>query len=157
MRTELDMILFQSSDISKLRYSINWFFPLRRALWMSVLKEKMESLWPKKLNHWRNLKFDPGFRLIGEYLSQYRVNLNKIFSNDSESRVEFQFHQWLDFLGQNDSIFSFIVYRTQSLLGTTLSAPIRDILKYEHKLKNKNSWKQFISSISSSTQDWFIT
>ena len=157
MKTELDMILFQSSDISKLRYSINWFFPLRRAPWMSVLKEKMESLWPKKLSHWRNLKFDPGFRLIGEFLSQYRVNLNKIFSNDSESRVEFQFHQWLDFLGQNDSIFSFGVYRTQSLLGTTLSATIRDILKYEHKLKNKNSWKQFISSISSSTQDWLIT
>ena len=49
------------------------------------------------------LKFDPVFRVIGEYLSQidsilknnfkidsqYRVNLSQIFSNYSESRVEF--------------------------------------------------------------------
>ena len=40
---------------------------------------------------------------------QYRVNLTQIFSNYSETRVEFQFRQWLNFLGQNDSIFSFSV------------------------------------------------
>ena len=49
------------------------------------------------------LKFDPGLRVIGEYLSQidsqyrvnfkiasqYRVNLTQIFSSYSESCVEF--------------------------------------------------------------------
>ena len=69
------------------------------------------------------LNFDPGFRVIGEWRifepnrldfeskfkidSQYRVNMTQIFSNYSESWVEFEFHQWLNFLGQNDSIFSF--------------------------------------------------
>ena len=57
------------------------------------------------------LKFDPGLWATGEYLisidSQYRVKLTQIFSNYSESLVEFQFHQWLKFLGKNDSIFSF--------------------------------------------------
>ena len=54
------------------------------------LNEKMESFWPKKLSHWGELKFYPGFRVIGEYLSQidstYRVNLTQIFSNYSEYR-----------------------------------------------------------------------
>ena len=39
------------------------------------------------------LKFDPGFQVIGEYMSQIdstlRVNLTQIFSNYFESRVEF--------------------------------------------------------------------
>ena len=50
-----------------------------------ILTRKVESL--------VELKFDPGFRVIGEYMSQidfqYRVNLTQIFSNCSESRVEF--------------------------------------------------------------------
>ena len=41
------------------------------------------------------LKFDPGFRVIGEYLSQ----------TDSILRVNLK--NWPNFLGQNDSIFSF--------------------------------------------------
>ena len=58
-----------------------------------TLKEKMESFWPKKLSHCMvELKFDQGFRVIGEYLnqfdSQYRINLTQIFSNYSEYRVE---------------------------------------------------------------------
>ena len=86
-----------------------------------------------KLSHWKKngviltwkiidslveLKFDPGFRVIGIYLSkltlywesiwinsQYQVNLTQIFSIHSESRVEFWFHQRINFLGQNASIF----------------------------------------------------
>ena len=41
--------------------------------------------------------------------SQYRVNLTQIFSNYSESQVEFQFRQWLIFLGQNYFIFFIFV------------------------------------------------
>ena len=41
--------------------------------------------------------------------AQYQVNLIQIFFNYSESRVEFYFRQWLNFLGQNDCIFSFSV------------------------------------------------
>ena len=52
--------------------------------------------------------------------SQYRVNLTQIFSNYSESLVEFQFYQWLNFLGQNDSIFSFSVYVQSSQKNTLL-------------------------------------
>ena len=48
------------------------------------------------------------------FYSQYRVILTQIFSNYSESRVEFQFRQWLKFLGQNDSIF-LSVYRDMQL------------------------------------------
>ena len=70
-----------------------------------ILTWKVESL--------VELKFDPGFRVIEKYFSQfasqYLVNLTEIFSNYSESRVEFQFHQWLNLLGQKDSIFSFNV------------------------------------------------
>ena len=43
-----------------------------------ALKEKMDSFWPKKLSQ-GELKFDPGFRVIGEYMSKIdsilRVNL----------------------------------------------------------------------------------
>ena len=66
------------------------------------------------------LKFDSGFQVIVEYLSQvgsilrvnlidfqYRIILTQIFSNYLESRVEFYFHLWLNILGQNDSIFFF--------------------------------------------------
>ena len=41
--------------------------------WMNAdsLKEKMESFWPKKFSHSMvELKFDPRFRVIGEYYSQ---------------------------------------------------------------------------------------
>ena len=140
--------------------------------------------WKKKRSHFdlkswvtAELKFDPRFRVIGEYLSQIdlilrvnsnwfseskltqywdsiqidsrnpnwlniksqfkltfgiqidsilRVNSNwfseskltQIFSNYSESRVKFQFSQWLNFLGQNDSIFSF------SVLAKTSRPPV---------------------------------
>ena len=46
-----------------------------------LLKEKMESFRPKKVGHCKvELKFDPGFRVIEEYLSEIYsiliVNLN---------------------------------------------------------------------------------
>ena len=87
-----------------------------------------------------------GFRVIGEYLSQidsilrvkfkidsilrrkfkidsqYRVKLTQIFSNYSESHVEFKFHEWLSFLGQNDSIFSFSVHEL-GMSGTLTLRP----------------------------------
>ena len=37
-------------------------------------------------------------------------NLTQIFFNYSESLIEFYFRQWLNFLGQNDSIFFFQCY-----------------------------------------------
>ena len=43
--------------------------------------------------------------ISSQFDSQYRVNLTQIFSNYSESRVKFSFSPWLNFLGQNDSIF----------------------------------------------------
>ena len=53
----------------------------------------MESFWPKKFESLVELKFDPEFRKIWEYLSQidsqYGANLTQIFSNYLESRVEF--------------------------------------------------------------------
>ena len=50
-------------------------------------KEKMESFWPKKVESPVELKFDPGFRVIGEYLSQI----------DSS-----QFFNWLSISSQFD-------------------------------------------------------
>ena len=44
--------------------------------------------------------------LVCQFDSQNRVNLTQIFSNYSEFRVEFYFHQWLKLLGQNGSFFS---------------------------------------------------
>ena len=74
------------------------------------LKETMEYF-DLKVESLMELKFNPGFRVIGKYLSQidcqYRVNLTQIFSNYSESRVEFKFRQWFSFSSQNDSIFFF--------------------------------------------------
>ena len=57
-------------------------------------------------------------------LTQYRVNLTQIFSNYSDSRVEFHFHQWLKFLGQNDSIFSSSVrWKYRLLISLELKWP----------------------------------
>ena len=69
-------------------------------LWFFFAKawslKKMQSLWPKKVGSLAEL-----LRLNFKIGSQYRVNLTQIFSNYSDST------QWLNFLGQNDSIFSF--------------------------------------------------
>ena len=79
-----------------IRFYIDWSRKI--LVKYSTLKEKMESVWPKKLSHLAELKFDPLFRVIGEYLSQI----------DSILRVKLSIWlQWLKFLGQNDSIFSF--------------------------------------------------
>ena len=51
---------------------------------MRTLKEKRVIL-TLKVESLAELKFDPGFRVIGEY----RVNLTQIFSDYSESNVEF--------------------------------------------------------------------
>ena len=48
------------------------------------------------------LKYDPGFWVIGEYLSQYQVNLTQIFSNYSGRILVPSVTQ---LLGQNDSFF----------------------------------------------------
>ena len=96
----------RSGSIFSLHWKKNWV----------ILTKKVESL--------AELKFDPGFWVIREYVlesnwldidSQFKLALNiestwtKIFSNYSESQVEFYFRLWLNFLGQNDSIFSFRV------------------------------------------------
>ena len=49
----------------------------------------------------------PKLKYLSQIESMLRVSLTQIFSHYSESRVEFKFHQWLNFLGQNNSIFSF--------------------------------------------------
>ena len=53
-----------------------------------TLKEKMESFWPEKFESLAELKFDPGFRVIGEYSSQInsilRVNLTIWLSISSQ-------------------------------------------------------------------------
>ena len=77
------------------------------------------------------LKLDPGF--WREYLSQIdsilRVNMTSILISSqfdsnillySESRVEFQFHQLLNFLGQNDSIFTFSAPRGNLLYNSAM-------------------------------------
>ena len=64
------------------------------------LKEKMESFWPKILSHWWNKNSTQDTEL----LQNIWVKLTQIFSNYSESWVEFWFHKRLKFLGQNDSI-----------------------------------------------------
>ena len=46
--------------------------------------------------------------------------MTQILSNYSESGVEFQFHQWLNFLGQNDSIFSFSGEQNKKSASPTL-------------------------------------
>ena len=60
---------------------------------VAFLEEKMESIWPQKLSHRVELKFDPGFQVIGEYFSQidsqYRINLTQILTNYSESGSNF--------------------------------------------------------------------
>ena len=61
---------------------------------IAVTERKNGVIWPKKWSL-SVLKFD----------SQYRVNLTQIFFNYLESRVDFEFRQWLNFLGQNYSIF----------------------------------------------------
>ena len=43
-----------------------------------------------------------------------------IFSNYSESRVEFYFRQWLNFLGQNDSIISLSCVAVRGVAGEQL-------------------------------------
>ena len=77
---------------------INVYFLLSPLLTVLItLKGKLDwSHWSQSL---AELKFDTRFRVIGEYLSQI----------DSILRVNFEitFRKWLNFLGQNDSIFSF--------------------------------------------------
>ena len=72
---------------------------------------KTSTHWKKKLSHFDLKSWVNGGSKIREsncqFDTQYRVNLTQIFSNCSE--VEFLFRQWLNFLGQNDSIFSFSV------------------------------------------------
>ena len=55
--------------------------------------------------------------ISSQFDSQYRVNLTQIFSNYTEFRVEFWFRQRLNFLGQNDSIFSLSV-QVQQFIGS---------------------------------------
>ena len=56
------------------------------------------------------LKFDPGFRVIGEYLKQ----INSIL------RVNF----WIEFLGQNDSIFFFQCVSRSSLFNPSANSSV---------------------------------
>ena len=58
----------------------------------TTLKEKMESFWPKKFELPAALKFNPGFREIGEYFNQIpsilTVNLNwLLISSQFDSNI----------------------------------------------------------------------
>ena len=54
------------------------------------------------------------YRIFEKY-SILRVNSNWL-SISSQFQVEFYFHQWLNFLGQNDSLFSFSVSHKKKTL-----------------------------------------
>ena len=74
-----------------------------------ALKEKMESF---DLKSWvtGGTKFNPRFRVIGEYLNQIDSILSQFGLNILQLlRIpgRILFPQRLNFLGQNDSIFSF--------------------------------------------------
>ena len=60
--------------------------------------------WKKKWSHFDLKSWVTGGTKIRHGIPS---NLTQIFSNYLESRVKFYFHQWLNFSGQNDSIFSF--------------------------------------------------
>ena len=49
-------------------HQINLLFPILNR--RKIVKEKMESSGPKKFESLEEQKFVPGFRVIGEYLSQ---------------------------------------------------------------------------------------
>ena len=61
------------------RGPINDLLSDKRVTALVTLKQKVESFWLKKLSHWQDLKFDTGFRVIGENLCQidspYRVKI----------------------------------------------------------------------------------
>ena len=116
-------------------------------------KTRSQLHWQKKWSHfdlksWVILWTKIGFRVIGEY-SQYRVNLTQIFSNYSESRLEFQFRNWLNFLGPNDSIFLSVLTPFSGIL-TSFSAisPINMILKAVINWRNIISWTSIQSSMT---------
>ena len=96
------------SQIDNLTFNVesNWLFDfqyrVKLIIWLSI-SSQIDYL---TFNIESNWLFD----------FQYRVNLTQIFSNYSESRDKFQFCQWLYFLGQNDSIFSFSDMHVESLI-----------------------------------------
>ena len=73
----------------------------------TTLKEKMESILTKKVESLAELKFDPGFRVIGKYLSQI----------DWILRVKLSESIWLilyiwEYLSQIDSILRVILSKS---------------------------------------------
>ena len=85
-----------------------WFIPyvfIILFIKSCTLKEKTESFWLRKLiESLVELKFDPG-EYLSQYLSQIDSTITQIFYIYSESQLEFKIRQWLNFLGQNNSIF----------------------------------------------------
>ena len=66
----------------------------------AALKEKIEPFWPKKLvKSLSELKFDPGFRVIGEYMSQIDSILRVNFEIES-SQFDSNILQLLGILGR---------------------------------------------------------
>ena len=94
---------FEQFTVSRLKKLINIVNELLLLeVWVTFKKnykhcEEVRALhWNKELSHFDlkswvtgGTKIRPGYRVIGEFLSQYRVNLTQIFSNYSEIRVEF--------------------------------------------------------------------
>ena len=70
------------------------------------LKQKMESFWPKKLSP-AELKYDPRFRVIEEYLSQIdsilRVKLSIWLLISSQFELLKQLSFWLSIYSKFDS------------------------------------------------------
>ena len=71
--------------------------------------------WKKKLSHFdlKSWVIDRGTKIWSEIPSNWRILESN--SLDIESKIvkfdsKYRVHQWLNFLGQNDSIFSSSVY-----------------------------------------------
>ena len=125
MSLNIESIRLSISSQFDSQYRVNLTLNIE-SIWLSISSQfdsqyrvnltlNIESIWLSISN-----QFDSQYRvnltlniesiwlsISSQFDSQYRVNLTQILSNYSESRVEIYLRQWLNFLGQNDSIFSF--------------------------------------------------
>ena len=122
-------------------------------------KKKMCVILTWKVESLAELKFDQWFRVIREYLSliivsQYRVktrNWESIWLKYSpiiwNPGTNFSFTgQWLNFLGQNDSIFSWCIYSSVNVV-CVLEVCVYEIILKLYCVLMTNYLKQLAHSI----------
>ena len=94
---QLSVFKFKYQQIKKIERvkSRQWFYSER----------KMKSFWPKRWVTGGTSHFDPGFRVIGEYLSQITWNPGLNFSSTSDSTFTFKmtpfFHSVYSIMSSN--------------------------------------------------------